>query len=72
MGSHRIGHDGRDLAAAAFNNTEPIQLPLTYAVIGYSEGCQIHDLQTRFNFGTRDQAPGLITQELLCSRVLLT
>ena len=39
-------------------------------VIAYSERYQICDLR-RFSIGTRDQGPGLITQELLYSRVLL-
>ena len=28
-------------------------------------------ISKEFSFGTRDQGPGLITQELLCSRVIL-
>ena len=38
-------------------------------LIAYSERCWIRDLRGRCSIGTRD--PGLITQELLCSRVLL-
>ena len=42
----------------------------TVLLIAYSEQHQMCDLQRRrFSFRTRDQ--GLITQELLCSRVLL-
>ena len=46
-------------------------MDLTSILIAYGERCRIHDLHRRFSFGTRDQGPGLITQELLCSRVLL-
>ena len=37
-----------------------------WAMIAYVERCLIHVLQRRFSFG----GPDLITQELLCSRVI--
>ena len=40
-------------------------------LIAYGEWYWIRDIRRRFSFGNRDQGPGLITQELLCSRVLL-
>ena len=40
--------------------------------MAHGEQCWILDLWRRFSFGTRDQGPGLITQEVLYSRNFIT
>ena len=54
------------------DGTGPPTLTLPRTPIAYGEWCRIRDLwRRRFSFRTRDQGPCLITQELLCSRILL-
>ena len=57
MGSHRVGHKGRDLAAAAAAHASKVMLKILQARLQQYVNCELPDVQVGFRKGrgNRDQ-----------------
>ena len=57
MGSHRVGHNWSDLAAAAAAHASKVMLKILWARLQYYMNCELPDVQAAFRKvrGTRDE-----------------